>query len=816
MFNFNSMYNKAFYNLHSKQFDIAISIYNNILKNDPSFTQAWFDLAYIYLLKKDFKKGWKYYEKRLNFTKHTLQTNPLLDKNRLWTDQLLKNKTILIFYEQGFGDTIQFVRFITNFIQKYPHTKIIFYIQKRLKELILYNCPNILIIDNLENIQYDYCVSLLSLPYKLGYKFHLPIKSYLTPKPNELKLPKNIFKVGICWQGNKNNTRDKYRSIDISLLLSILPQKNIKLYSLQKDIKINNKNIDNTINKCENFNDSANLISQLDLVITVDTSIVHLAGALGVKTYLLLPYLSDFRWGQNDTQSYWYQNIFIFRQVKINSWVEPLLELKHAIKINLGNNFKSFVNNALFYQKENSLELSNFYFKKALKKDRFAPLYIGLGNNFLKQNKIKKAKRSFKKAIKLDDSLYEAYFDIANIFNDKYRFKKAIKYYKKALKLHPKHIQSLHNLANAYQRLDKLKTALKYYKKVLDIDPSLSSTLESLGGLYKDFGKLKKSIKYYKKALSLDQNNPYIHTNLSVSLIMNKDFTSGWKEFEYRWHLEDFKALRAKSPGRLWNKEDLNNKTLLIFTEQGFGDNIQFIRLVVNIKQLYPKVNIVVKAHKSLVKLFSNIPQIDKIISFDDKFNQYDFVVPLMSLPYMIKLTFNTIPNKIPYILIKKKNILLNNKKLKVGIVWAGSKSHKSNANRTINLSNFKILFNNKSCQFYSLQVEKAREELKQIDANIIDLGKDLKNFYDTALLLKNLDLVITIDTSVAHLSGALNIPTWVVLPYRPGYLWLKKGKYSPWYPSIILFRQKKFNHWETIFKKINKKLERLCQKRKK
>ena len=782
MNNIEKLYKIALNSLKLKEFKQAKEQYLHLLELSPNFTQAWFDLAYLYLIQKDFLNGWKHYEKRLKLPSHTLQTQKFSSTSSLLNNEDISNKTLLVFSEQGFGDTIQFIRFIKSFQEKYPSTTIILQVQQSLQKLIKFNISNIKLVTSFDNLKYDYHLSLLSLAYKLNFKYHLPLKSYLTINlNNKIDLKTNKQKVGICWQGNLNNSRDKYRSIDLNIILSILPKDNIQVYSLQKDIRVNHRDIIDLGKDFDDFHDTACAIKSLDFVITVDTSIVHLAGALGIKTYLLLPFVPDWRWGENDTQSYWYDSVSILRQTVKNNWTKPLLDLKYSIN-KPNNKHLQNIQNALFY-----LDNAN-------------------SNNDI--SSVKLAKFYFKKVIKDDFSLYEAYYNLAFLEQKEDNINKAIKLYKKALTVNKQHIQSLHNLGNIYHKICKFDKAYKLYKQILKINPNELITIESLAELYKDTKKLHKAIDYYRIVLKEAPNNFNAKTSLAITLIMNGDFKNGWEQLESRWELEDFKKLKSKYNGKLWNNESLNGKTLLVFTEQGFGDTIQFIRIINNIKDLYPKSNIIVQTQKTLKKLFSSITAIDKIIPWDIKASDYDYFIPLLSLPNRLNLELKTIPSTTPYLFPKTKRLLNKSNKLKIGIVWEGSKSD-NNAIRSVKLQYFKSLSKQSNCQFYSLQIGDVEHELKQINSKIINLGKDFKNFNDTAIAIKSLDLVITVDTSVAHLSGALNIPTWVILPYQSGYLWMLDRNDSLWYPTIKLFRQDKPNKWNKVFKNIKNNLKR-------
>ena len=320
--------------LDKKEYKKAIKHYLKLITIHPSHIQAKFDLSHIYLLKRVLSKGFKWYESRIDFFEY----KEVLSNKYPVNMSMLKNKRVFLYCEQGYGDSIQFIRYVKH-IQKHTNNIDIF-IPKPLYKLFKKNFENINFITNLNRvkIKYDYVFSMLSIPYLIKIDRFKPMKKYLNVKKNSLKRNNSFINIGLCWQGELKNKRDKFRSIDIDLLINQmiemkLPNCNkLKFYSLQKDICVKHKMINDLGNDFKNFYDTAVAIKSMDIIITVDTVVCHLAGALGIKTYLLLPFYSDWRWGEKNKKSDLYKFINIIRQESYKSWEKPLSTVFSKLK----------------------------------------------------------------------------------------------------------------------------------------------------------------------------------------------------------------------------------------------------------------------------------------------------------------------------------------------------------------------------------------------------------------------------------------------------------------------------------------------------
>ncbi len=378
----------------------------------------------------------------------------------------------------------------------------------------------------------------------------------------------------------------------------------------------------------------------------------------------------------------------------------------------------------------------------------------------------------------------------------------------------PDNFSLLFNLALAHKNLRQIKDAIKLYDKALKINPASYETWFNLSNLYSIEGDVKNAVfalKVCKKIKPKDSETDYF---LSLALMRMKDYKHGLKLFESRFCRETAFLLQNKSyPNKVrrdnfWNGENIKNKTLFVYYEAGFGDVIMFARYLPLARQKCKK--LILLCQKPLSPLFrENKLGIDEVIDKYIPESQIDFDVhiPLLSLPYALKLKGDKI-FAYPEGYIKENKVLakdyktkyFNNDKLKIGIKWQGNTYY--DQDRVIPAISFKPLMDIPNTQFYSFQTFEGAEDIKVLD-NIINVGKDLRDFSQTAAALSNLDLVICNDTSLAHLAGAMGIPCWIVLPYDVNWRWHTDLSICDWYESVKLFRQHSLNNWSSVFEDV-------------
>ncbi|MEA3315480.1 MAG: hypothetical protein U9Q30_06475 [Campylobacterota bacterium] len=450
--------------------------------------------------------------------------------------------------------------------------------------------------------------------------------------------------------------------------------------------------------------------------------------------------------------------------------------------------------------------------KKLLKKDfDKVKTFLLLADIYKSLNKQKKAIKYYKKALKKDENIY-TYNSLAQSYNINGNFKLAKDTLKKSINRfksdieYKKEISTIcNNVAIIENKLSNIDEAISYAFMAISIDKEFIEAYITLGRSYW----LKKDIRhaktYLKMYLNKNPNDIDVGFSYATLLLASGEYREGFKYYEYRLK----QKLKEHSthnllPYDIYQKfDDLKKHNLVIYQEQGYGDNIQFVRYLNNLDK---KFNISFLVHKSLYKLFKlNFKDINIIQSIESD-KKFDYKLPLLSIPYKFNKYF--VESK-PYLNVKKKDTKLFKKenikkdKLNIGIVWNSSQESQYNIRRVLKLEDLKKLFDIKDTEFYSLQVD-AKEELEKYP-NIIDLGKSFNNFYDTAVAISSLDVVISIDTSVAHLAGALGKKT-IVLHHHDiiDFRWITENNKSIWYDTIDIIN---YNDISKIIKRISNKL---------
>ena len=388
------------------------------------------------------------------------------------------------------------------------------------------------------------------------------------------------------------------------------------------------------------------------------------------------------------------------------------------------------------------------------------------------------------------------------------------------LKLFPKNFSLLFNLAMAHKNLNDNKMAIHFYEKALNINPTNYKAWFNLASLYSEEAQTKNAVSALKIAKKLMPNDDEIEYFLGIALMRTKDYTKGLKFFEKRLSRTTAVAIQKKSyPNKVrddnfWHGENIKNKTLLVYYEAGFGDAIMFSRYLPLAKKKCKKLIFI--SHKQLSPLFKENKHlgIDQIIDTFIPESELDFDVhaPLMSLPYILGLKNDNIfvysqgylgvnPEKIK----EYKNKYFNTNKIKIGIKWQGNTT--LDTDRVIPSEKFIPLTEIENTQFYSFQTFEGSEEISKLH-NVIDIGKDLIDFSQTAAAISNMELVICNDTSLAHLAGALGIPCWVVLPYDVNWRWHDDLTKCDWYDNVRLFRKTSKDSWDEVFALIKNEIQ--------
>jgi protein O-GlcNAc transferase len=456
-------------------------------------------------------------------------------------------------------------------------------------------------------------------------------------------------------------------------------------------------------------------------------------------------------------------------------------------------------------------------FQKALQIDpKLAESHFNLGEVFQLLNDLEAAVRHYNHAIQLKPDLVEAYNNLGNALREQKEFGRAIDCYNHVLHFRPDLAEAYYNIGSALRSTEQFDAATKNLLRALELKPGYAEAYNNLGLTFKGQGDIKKAIEYLRKAVQYKPDLAEAHWNLSLTLLLNGDFDEGWKEFEWRFQLNKWKSIypyRNKMPR--WNGSYAMDKAIFIHDEQGLGDTFQFLRYLPMVKARCGK--IIFETRKSIIGLLKGYPGIDEVVERSDNGKPpvaFDLYIPLLSLPGLLGTTPTTIPAKVPYLhadpaKVKYWESRISRPGFKVGLVWAGRPLHPNDQNRSCPLENFHPLSEIQGMQLYGLQKgEAAAQADRFLKGNGLDnLGEAFKDFSDTAGAIANLDLVISVDTAVAHLAGAMGKPVWVLLPLIPDWRWMMDRQYSPWYPTMRLFRQEKRRGWGPVLRRVEEEL---------
>jgi len=436
------------------------------------------------------------------------------------------------------------------------------------------------------------------------------------------------------------------------------------------------------------------------------------------------------------------------------------------------------------------------------------------------QNKFELAIEDFKKAIQIQPLFAEAHYELGRALKELMLFDDARTSYEKAIHLSPREAKFHHSLGVCFSDLRHYEQALVEHQKAISLDSSHLNAFIGCGVTLTELLRFDEAIEYYNQALKIDANSGLTRLNRSLLLLLKGDLEKGFREYESRWDaLEGAdKEVIAETRRRLskpswFGKESISGKTLFIYSEQGFGDTIQFCRYIKLLADLGVKVIFGVPGE--LRGLLSSLDGVTEFSLHGDRLPHYDYQCPLLSLPLALKTSLESIPVLDKYLAADSYKISTWQDKLqgiskpKVGIVWSGSTGHKKDFKRSILLQEFLGRIPDEF-QYICLQKEIREVDRETLTANpqILNFADELNDFSDTAALIECLDLVISVDTSVAHLSAALGKPTWILLPTTPDWRWLLNRSDSPWYPSVKLYRQKKIGEWEGVLEGISEDLK--------
>ncbi|MGD0138150.1 MAG: tetratricopeptide repeat protein [Tepidisphaeraceae bacterium] len=442
--------------------------------------------------------------------------------------------------------------------------------------------------------------------------------------------------------------------------------------------------------------------------------------------------------------------------------------------------------------------------------------HINVGNAWKDKGQLDEAIAAYRQAIALRPNYAEAHNNLGNALRIKGQLDESIAAYRQAIALRPNYPEAHINLGNAWNYKGQLDEAIAAYRQAIALRPNFAEALSNLGNVLKDNGQADEAVAAFLQAIALNPNLPEPHYNLSLSLLALGDFHQGWEEHEWRWKCKEFPSAARNFAQPRWDGCPLEGRSLLLHTEQGLGDAVQFIRYLPLAAQRGAR--IIIECQAELQRLFQTMSGNYQTVVRGQPLPAFDLHCPLLSLPWVFGTNLASIPNDVPYLHADAEDAGRWQDRLgghcallKVGLAWAGKPTHQNDRNRSMKLARLAPLGQLPGVHFFSLQKGTAAAEAKAPPAGmeLVDWTEELKDFADTAALIANLDLVIAVDTAVVHLAGAMGKPVWTLLPFASDWRWLLDRADSPWYPTMRLFRQATPGDWDGVIRRVAAELSR-------
>jgi tetratricopeptide (TPR) repeat protein len=485
-----------------------------------------------------------------------------------------------------------------------------------------------------------------------------------------------------------------------------------------------------------------------------------------------------------------------------------------------------------------------------------APTLHNLGVAQAQEGRLAEAVESLERAVQCRPDYADAHYSLGTVLDQMGRQEEAIARFRRCLQLQPNHAgacnnlglglteakqpheavtllqhairlrpdmkEAHNNLGLTYTDLGRFAEAENCFREALRLDSRYAEAHSNLGNTYKEQGRLEEALACYQLTLWLKPDAVTTRYNRSLALLQQGNYAEGWKEYEWRWK-------RPQTPPRpfgqpRWNGSCLPDKTILLWSEQGLGDTIQFVRYASVVKERVGRV--IFYCPPPLVPLLSGCPGVDQIVAEGEIVTDFDVQAPLMSLPAICGTTLATVPADIPYVQVDPERVAAWRERLpggdsfRIGIIWQGNPRHGWDRHRSAPLLSLEPLARLDGVSLVSLQKGPGREQIGALGERftVLDWGDELDAssgaFVDTAAVMQSLDLVVTVDTAAAHLAGALGVPVWLALARIADWRWLRDCDDTPWYPSMRIFRQKQVGDWRTVFEGMAEELRPLVAAR--
>lgn len=795
--------NRANAQLELGQLTQALVDVDRAISLNPQDPQAPWHKGLCLLKSGVYPAGWALYEWRWKRDDFTSPRRGFAAPQ--WLGEPMRpGQTLLLHHEQGLGDTVQMLRYLPWLTAQ--GVRVVAEMPRPLMRLVA-GMPGV---DDCvpwgEPLPaFDWHCPVMSLPHALRDVVQgIPPPLQPLPLPEGLRdhwaarlPPRGQLRVGLAWSGSTAHRNDRLRSMVLADLLAHLPD-GIEYHVLQNEVRpsdedaLRQRGLIDHRGELKDLADAAGLCAQMDLVLAVDTSLAHLAGSLGVPTWLLLPRVSDWRWMQDRRDSPWYPSMTLYRQGPSCSWAEVLQTLAQDLARLAGVTPPDPHRQALVHYRE--------------------------ANQCYAHERMADALAAYDRAVALAPHEARFFNNRGNALLALERPQAALDSYDQALKLAPDFLDPLTNRGLALQALGRDAEVLMALERVAERTPNDPEAHLHLGLVRMDQHQLKPAIQSFERALALAPGHTEAHWNLSIACMLDGQLRRGWVEAEWRKHQADHIRTQRRWPTPEWlGQTDLRGKTLLLHHEQGLGDSLQMVRYVPLLQAMGAQV--LMDMPMPLVPLLQQLPGVQWLGDGQGP-PPHDLHCPMMSLPYALREQLPDTPNPAPYLRCHPSLRAQWQARLgpatgpRVGLAWSGSVAHRNDRKRSMALADWAGRWL-PGIEYHVLQKDLREADRATLAASPLRVHSDeLHDFNHTAALCAAMDLVITVDTSVVHLAGALGRPTWLLLPYSPDWRWRQAGERTPWYGSVRIFRQGPDRQWAGLLDEVTQALQAWRQAR--
>jgi len=808
--------NQGIIHAQMEEFAQAVHAYDQALLLRPDYPEAHANRGLVHLLMGDFQQGWADYEWRWQGN-HGLRRRKYIGKQ--WDGSPLAGKRIVLHYEQGLGDTFQFIRYAKEL--KARGATVVFECQPNTRQ-ILGHTPGIdqYVIRGEKPPTGDFYAPLLSLPSLCQTNLdNLPRSvPYIFTDPALMwewkqRLAKVAgFRVGIVWQGNPEHKGDRNRSIPLVRFAALAAVPGVTLITLQKNFGIEQiEKLDGLFNLVD-FKDvgenvdgwlrTAAIIANLDLVICADTSVGHLAGAMGVPVWMALPTSPDWRWLLNREDTPWYPTMRLFRQAAARDWEELFGRIAEALRQRL-----SLAGNM---DRQTAAVPDRNEIQTLLRK----------ADEHIDRQELTQAQTLLEQAVRLDPTNSSAHQDLGVTYAKQGQLPKAMACFRRALEVAPDSCGLYANLGLACYQAGQIEEAVSHLRKAIWLGASSADTYKNLARALTALPDPAGAEECYWAALKLQPDDADAHYHLARVLLMQGKVEQGWLEYEWRWRWH--KQPKRHNDRPRWTGQKLDGKRILFVAEQDPRDTIQLIRYADVLAQEGGQV--VLECQPALTKLMRACLGVEQVVPVGNPPVQHDYQIAMLSLPAARGTTLNTIPAARPYIGVDTATLKLWQHRLqdlgKVKIALALEEHGQFNnaaqpsplqqaiLRRLSRLSDVTFMDLHAKVATKPAEHGKTKPLPRSFALDDWDESDQVDRLVAVAAVLRNVDLLIALDNVTAHIAGASGVPTWVALPISPDPRWMLKREDSPWYPTVRLFRQRHHGDWDEVASRIALALE--------